>query len=120
MFAENVTKAAIEQAASDCAEMGYQTEMLSLSAADPAQTTSDKGIGLLAYADDKSQLCSTINAKVAGMSKFQERLRRTYPGEPRVVDGVADRMERYEAIGEWTSSSGGSSSFAGTSANVEQ
>ena len=99
VFAENVTKAAIEQAASDCASMGYKTEMLSLSAADLGADHERQRYWLLAYSNDKSQLRGTVNAKVAGMSKFCERLWQTYPGEPRVVDGVADRMERYEAIG---------------------
>ena len=34
VFAENVSPVAIEQAANDCAAMGYKTEMLSLSAKD--------------------------------------------------------------------------------------
>jgi hypothetical protein len=34
VFAENVTRAAIERDAGDCATMGYKAEMLTLGAAD--------------------------------------------------------------------------------------
>ena len=87
MFAENVTKAAIEQAASDCASMGYKTEMLSLSAGDLAQTMSGKGIGYLQLPNDKSQLMRQRQCKRWQVCRNFGASLATYPGEPRVVDG---------------------------------
>lgn len=99
VFAENVTASAIEQAARDCAGMGYKTEMLSLSASDLGADHARRRFWLLAYADDKSQLRSIVNAKVAGMSKLCSSVWASDPGDAGVVDGLAHRMDRFEATG---------------------
>lgn len=99
VFAENVTRAAIEQAARDCAEMGYKTEILALGADDLGADHERKRFWLLAYANDKSQLRSTVNAKVAVLPEFCNRLWESSPDYSGVSDGVAGRMERYEATG---------------------
>jgi DNA (cytosine-5)-methyltransferase 1 len=99
VFAENVSTEAIEQAAHDCAEMGYKTEMLPLSAADPGGDHVRERYWLLAYADDKSQLRGLVNAKMAGMQELCESVWEAGPDRSRVADGMAGRMERYEATG---------------------
>ena len=99
VFAENVTRAAIKRAAEDCAEMGYKTEMLSLSAADLGADHVRARYWLFAYADDKGQLRRHINAKVAGCTEFHKSVWQADPWDTGVADGVAGRMERYEATG---------------------
>lgn len=97
--AENVTAGAIEAAAKDLSEMGYKVEMLSLSAADLGGDHVRERFWLLAYADDKSQLRSAIDAKMAVMPKFCDGLWSAKPGEPGVANGVASRVDRFEATG---------------------
>lgn len=99
VFAENVTAAAIEQAARDCANMGYKAEMLSLSAADLGADHVRQRYWLLAYADDKSQLRRTINAKTSIMQGVCEGVWSAKPGESGVVNGLAGRLDRFEATG---------------------
>ena len=99
VFAENVSATAIEQAAQDLCAMGYQADMLPLSAQDVGADHFRERYWLLAYSDDKSQLRGTVNAKMAGMQKFSDRLWETGPCQSGVDDGTAARMERYSAIG---------------------
>ena len=99
VFAENVSPAAIEQAANDLSEMGYKAEMLSLSAKDLGADHERGRFWLLAYTDDKSELRSHINAEMAGLPEFRCGVWEAGPDSSRVVDGLAGRMERYEATG---------------------
>lgn len=99
VFAENVSAAAIEQAANDCASMGYKAEMLPLSAADMGADHVRERFWLLAYANDKSKLCSTINAKMAECEEFHGGIWQAKPNSTRMANGVAGRMDRYEATG---------------------
>jgi DNA (cytosine-5)-methyltransferase 1 len=99
VFAENVTLAAIERASNDLAKMGYKAEMLALSAADLGADHIRKRYWLLAYADDKSELQRKINAEMAKCPEFFEGIWQATPGEPRMVDGMAGRLERHTAIG---------------------
>ena len=99
VFAENVTAKAIEQAASDLAAMGYQTEMLPLAASDLGADHIRERFWLLAHADDKSKLRSLVNAKVAECQKLCDSVWATDPRSARVADGMAGRMDRYEATG---------------------
>jgi DNA (cytosine-5)-methyltransferase 1 len=99
VFAENVATRAIEQAAKDCSEMGYKTEMLSISAKDLGADHIRERYWLLAYANDKSQLRSTINAKVASFEEFCQGIWETNPAISGMVDGLSSRMERYTATG---------------------
>jgi len=99
VFAENVSKQAIKQAANDCATLGYKTEMLPLSAKDLGADHIRNRYWLLAYANNKSQLRRHINAKMAELPKIRENLWSTYPNQPRIPDGMAHRMEQYKAIG---------------------
>lgn len=99
VFAENVGRKPIQQAANDCASMGYKTEMLSLSAKDLGADHARPRFWLLAYADNKGELQRTIDAEMAECQEFHEGIWATKPGEPRMADGMAGRMERYEATG---------------------
>ena len=99
VFAESVSVFAIEQAANDCASMGYKTEMLSLSAADLGGDHIRERFWLLAYANNKSKLCSVVNAEMALCEKFHEGVWSSDPDIARVADGISSRMERYEATG---------------------
>ena len=99
VFAENVTKKAIEYAAHDCAQMGYKTEAISLSAADLGADHVRERFWLLAYTDDKSELRRCVNAKVEMCQKFHEGIWQTKPDYSRMDDGVSGRVDRYEATG---------------------
>lgn len=99
VFAENVSPVAIEQAANDCAAMGYKTEMLSLSAKDLGADHERERFWLLAYTNDKSELRSRIDAEMAGLPEFCGSVWEAEPDRSRMVDGLAGRMERYEATG---------------------
>lgn len=54
---------------------------------------------LLAYADDKGELRSHIDAKVAECPEFHEGVWQAVPWRTGMADGVAGRMDRYEATG---------------------
>lgn len=99
VFAENVTRAAIERAAGDCAAMGYKAEMLTIGAADLGADHIRERHWLLAYADDKSELRRCIDAKVAECAEFHEGVWQAVPWRTGMDDGMAGRMERYEATG---------------------
>jgi DNA (cytosine-5)-methyltransferase 1 len=99
VFAENVSPTAIEQAANDCAAMGYKAEMLSLSAQDLGADHERARFWLLAYTDDKSELRRHIDAEMAGLPEFCGSVWQAEPDYSRMADGVAGRMERYEATG---------------------
>lgn len=99
VFAENVSTKAIEQAADDCASMGYKTELLSLSAADLGADHIRERFWLLAYANDKSELQRTVNAEMAKCSEFHEGIWAAYSTDSGVDDGFSPRMDRYEATG---------------------
>lgn len=99
VFAENVSAKAIELAQADLEELGYKTEVLSLSAQDLGADHIRKRFWLLAYANDKSELRRTVNAKVASMQEFRSSLWESYAGESRMADGTPNRVDRYTAIG---------------------
>ena len=99
VFAENVSKRAIDGAADDLEQMGYQARCVSLSAADMGADHVRERYWLLAYADDKSQLRSRIDAEMAGLPEFCGSVWEAEPNYSRVVNGMAGRMERYEATG---------------------
>ena len=99
VFAENVSTKAIEHAAEELCSMGFQAEMLTLSARDLGADHVRERHWLLAYTDDKSELRRIINAEMAKFEKFRDRLWKTAPEQSRMDDGMASRVERYEAIG---------------------
>lgn len=99
VFAENVSWQAIERAAEDCRAMGYRTSAIALGAGDLGGDHVRRRYWLLAYADDKSQLRRAINAEVALGSLLRHGIWQAQPDEPGMADGMADRVDRYTAIG---------------------
>lgn len=99
VFAENVSKAAIDAACDDLEAMGYETCAISLSAADLGADHVRERHWLLAYADDKSELLRGINAEMASGAFLSHRLWEAKPGDSRMADGMAGRVERYKATG---------------------
>lgn len=99
VFAENVSKRAINRAADDCEEMGYHTRCLSLSAKDLGGDHIRERHWLLAYTDMHGELCSAEHAEVALRPQLHPHIWDSYPDESRVDDGVANRMDRIKATG---------------------
>lgn len=99
VFAENVSRRAIEDAATDCEKMGYKAKCLSLSAKDLGADHVRERHWLLAHADMHSELHGAEHAKVAKRSRIYRGIWDRYPNESRVADGMAHRMERIIATG---------------------
>ena len=99
VFAENVSRTAIDTAADDLEKMGYKTKAISLSAEDLGADHIRERYWLLAYADDKSKLLCGLNAKMEFGNCIQTNIWQTFSDYSRMDDGVADRMERYKATG---------------------
>ena len=99
IFAENVSRIAIDQAASDCESMGYKTKAIRLSAANLGADHVRERYWLLAHSDDDGEFLHAINAKMGVMQKLGKGFWRDYPESLRMVDGVASRMDRLKAIG---------------------
>lgn len=99
VFAENVTEYAIERAASDLYEDGYNTKYIKLGAADMGADHIRDRFWLLAYTDMHSKFCSTFNAKASIMPQLCNGVWQTIPDQLRVPYGLADRMDRIKAVG---------------------
>lgn len=99
VFAENVSKRAIEQAAEDCRAMGYQTRALSLGASDLGGDHVRQRHWLLAYADDKSQLRRAIDAEMGVGARLRPGVWQAGPGQSGMDDGLSRRVDRYLATG---------------------
>ena len=99
VFAENVQRGAIDQAADECEAMGYKTRAVSLSAEDLGADHIRERYWLLAYTDDPRKLLCGINAEVAELPELQTSVWESFPGEPRISDGLAYRMDRLKASG---------------------
>lgn len=100
VFAENVSRRAINAAADDLEAMGYETNCIALSAADLGADHARKRYWLRAYADDESELRGTVDAEVASLQSICSSVWSSEPGSPRVADGLARRVERLEATGD--------------------
>jgi DNA (cytosine-5)-methyltransferase 1 len=99
VFAENVSRIAIDQAADDCESMGYKTKAISLSAKDMGADHIRERFWLFAYADNNGELSSEVNAETRWMPNMDSSVWEDYPESLRVVDGMACRMDRLKAIG---------------------
>ncbi len=99
VFAENVSERAILQAQDDLLELGYNSKYIKLSAKDIGADHERDRYWLLAYTDYYSELCRTFNAKTPELSELRNSVWETYPGELRVSDGMAYRMDRLKALG---------------------
>jgi len=99
IFAENVSRVAIDQAANDCESMGYKTKAISLSAKDMGADHIRERFWLLAYANDNGELSGEVNAETRWMPSMDSSIWEDYPESLRVADGMGSRMDRLKAIG---------------------
>jgi DNA (cytosine-5)-methyltransferase 1 len=99
IFAENVSRIAIDQAANDCESMGYKTKAISFSAKDLGADHIRERFWLLAYANDNGELSGEINAKTRWLQSLDNNIWEDYPKSLRMADGMAYRMDRLKAIG---------------------
>lgn len=99
VFAENVSERAILQAQDDLLELGYDCEYIKLSAKDVGADHERERYWLLAYTHNYGELCRTFHAEAPVVSELRNSVWETYPGELRVSDGVAFRMDRLKALG---------------------
>lgn len=99
VFAENPSKLAIDHAADDLEKMGYKTRCISLSAADLGADHVRRRFWLRAYADDQGELCRGDDAEMGELPELRESIWATHPNLPRIPDGMANRVDRFEATG---------------------
>jgi DNA (cytosine-5)-methyltransferase 1 len=99
VFAENVTRKAVDAAADDLEALGYTAHCIALSAADLGGDHLRKRYWALAYADPHGELRLRVDAKVAELSRVRPRVWETYADESRMADGVAHWVDRLEATG---------------------
>lgn len=99
VFAENVSKEAIDQAADDCESMGFKTKAIQLSAKDLGADHIRERYWLLAYTDNPRQLLRGIDAEAQKLPQLHTSVWESQPDESRAFDGVAYRVERIRATG---------------------
>jgi DNA (cytosine-5)-methyltransferase 1 len=99
VFAENVSRIAIEQAAHDCRSLGYKTKALALSAKDLGADHIRERYWLLAYTDNNGKLPSSINAETQKLPELDKSIWQDYSESLRMDDGLANRVDRLKAIG---------------------
>lgn len=100
VFAENVVRRAIDRAADDLEAMGYAVRCMPLSASDMGADHIRRRYWLLAHADGDGELRLPLHAEVAQLPRVRPGVWEAQPDESRMVDGLADRMERLEATGD--------------------
>lgn len=100
VFAENVSREAIDCAADDLEAMGYETRCIALSAADMGGDHIRQRYWLRAHSDHEGELHGGIDAEVGRVQKLCGSVWQTEPGDPRVSDGMAGRMDRLAATGD--------------------
>lgn len=99
VFAENVSERAILQAQDDLLEIGYNSSYIKLSAKDVGADHERERFWLLAYTDYYCELCRTFYAETQVVQELRNSVWETFPGELRVSDGVAFRLDRIKALG---------------------
>ena len=99
VFAENVSKDAINKACDDLESLGYKTKAVSLSAKDVGADHIRERFWLLAYTNDESQLLRKLNAEMAVLRSMEHSIWEGDARGARVPDGMAYRVERLEATG---------------------
>lgn len=100
VFAENVSRKAIDAAADDLQAMGYFVRCIPLSAADLGADHLRRRYWLRAHADGDRELHLPINDEVARLSRVRAGIWTTDPGSSRVADDVAHRLDRISATGD--------------------
>ena len=99
VFAENTQRRAIDRAADDLEEMGYEVRCMQLSASDLGADHIRSRYWLLAHADAHRELRLRLDAEMAQLSRIRPGVWQAGPDESRVADGMAHRMDRLEATG---------------------
>ena len=99
VFAENTERRAINRAAEDLEQMGYQVKCVALAASDMGADHIRERCWLLAYANLRGELHSKINAKASMRKGVFPSVWEAYTGESRMANGVADRVDRLKATG---------------------
>lgn len=99
VFAENVSRGAIDAACDDLEAMGYETRAITLSAADLGGDHVRERHWLLAYTDDPRKLLRGLNAEVAGLPFLGHGVWASDPRGTGVANRVADRMDRIKRTG---------------------
>lgn len=99
VFAENVSRIAIDQAANDLESMGYKTKAIELSAADMGADHIRSRCWLLAYTDNNGELLRSVNAEACKLQELGKGIWKDYPESLRMADGMENRMDRLKAIG---------------------
>ena len=99
VFAENVSRIAIDQVANDCEYMGYKTRAIQISAKDMGADHIRDRYWLLAYSDNDGKLLRPVNAEARWLQELGESIWKDYPESLRMANGVAARVDRLKAIG---------------------
>ena len=99
VFAENVSKRAIDAAADDLEAMGYEARCIALSASDLGADHIRERFWLLAHADSDGELLRAIDAETCSVPRIQPGIWESYPDESRMADGLAHRVDRLRATG---------------------
>ena len=99
VFAENVSKRAIDYACDELEEMGYSTTACCLSAKDLGGDHVRKRFWLRAHSDRNGELHGTSDAKMAELPELFSSIWASEPGESRMADGVACALDRLKATG---------------------
>jgi DNA (cytosine-5)-methyltransferase 1 len=99
VFAENVSRVAIDRAGDELEEMGYETRAIPLGAADLGGDHIRERFWLLAYADDPRELLRGINAEAPILQGMDHSVWESDPTCAGMADGVAYRMDRLAATG---------------------
>ena len=99
VFAENVSRIAIDNAANDCESMGYKTKAISLSAKDLGADHIRERFWLLAYSDNDGELLQPVNAETRWMQELGHSVWESDSGSTGVPDWMASRMDRIKATG---------------------
>jgi len=99
VFAENVSRKAIDTAADDLEQMGYEARCLSLSARDLGADHGRERYWLLAHANVRGKLRGHVNAEAQLLSEFRPGVWDTGTDELRVAHGVAARVDRLRCCG---------------------
>ncbi len=99
VFAENVSRIAIDQAANDCEQMGYKTKAISLSAKDLGADHIRERYWLLAYSDNDGEFLQSFNAETSKLQELGKSIWENYPESLRMANGMDCRMDRLKAIG---------------------
>jgi DNA (cytosine-5)-methyltransferase 1 len=98
--AESPSRAVIDAAATDLEQMGYTARCIALAARDLGADHLRPRYWLRAHADGDSELHRAVDAEVARLPSLRHRVWETEPGNSRVADGLAARVDRLEATGE--------------------